>query len=425
MSPDLGETNWSGNYVYRATEIHRPTTLDELITRIAAAPRIQVLGTRHSFTGIGDSEQLVSLERLPAEISFDPDAGTVSVTGQVTYAELAAACNGAGVALANLASLPHISLAGAVATATHGSGNELGNLATAVRALELITSSGELLFIEQGDACFDGVVVGLGALGVVTRLTLAVQPYYEVAQRVYDELSWEMLFEHYEQITASGDSVSLFHRFGGQIDQVWVKRRLTASQGENAAAAELFGARRADAPRHPVLGADPVNCTAQLGAPGPWSERWPHFRSGCVPSSGEEIQSEFFVAREDATAAIAAITPLADRIQPLLLVCELRTVAQDSLWLSPQYRRQSTGIHFTWRRRQPEVQRLVAEIEARLAPFAPRPHWAKLFTARAAALAPRYERLSDFMALRDELDPRAAFSNDWLRSRVLDVAAPS
>jgi len=164
-----------------------------------------------------------------------------------------------------------------------------------------------------------------------------------------------MLFEHYEQITASGDSVSLFHRFGDHVDQVWIKRRRTASHREGSTTDELFGARLADSPRNPVLGADPANCTAQLGAPGPWSERWPHFRSGFMPSSGEEIQSEFFVARDDATAAIAAIAPLAASIQPLLLVCELRTVAQDSLWLSPQYRRRSTGIHFTWRRRQPEV----------------------------------------------------------------------
>ncbi len=425
MSQNLGETNWSGNYAYRAAEIHRPSTLDELIARIAGASRVRVLGTRHSFTGIGDSEQLLSLERLPAEIAFDPGAATVSITGQVTYAELAESCNRASVALANLASLPHISVAGAVATATHGSGDELGNLATHVQALELVTSAGELLQIGSGDRRLDGVVVGLGALGVVTGLTLAVQPYYEVAQRVYEDLSWEALYEHYAQISCSGDSVSLFHRFGNHIDQVWVKRRLEPGTSEDPAGGELFGARPADTPRNPVLGADPGNCTTQIGAPGPWSERLPHFRSDFVPSSGEEIQSEFFVAREDAPAAIATLSPLAARIQPLLLVCELRTVAEDSLWLSPQYRRASTGIHFTWRRRQADVQDLVAEIEARLAPFEPRPHWAKLFTSRAAALAPRYERLNDFVALREELDPRGAFSNAWLRCRVLGTAAAS
>jgi xylitol oxidase len=418
------ETNWSGNYAYRATVIHRPSTVAELQELAAGASRIRALGTRHSFTGIGDSEQLVSLERLPVDISVDHGAGTVSLSGPVTYAELAEALNREGVALANLASLPHISVAGAVATATHGSGDGKGNLATAVRALELVTSSGDLIRAAAGDERFDGLVVGLGSLGVVTRLTLAVEPYYEVAQRVFDDLAWEALFEHFDEITSSGDSVSVFHRFGERIDQVWLKRR--SSPGDDGGDREdLFGARAADSPRNPVFGADPVNCTPQLGVPGPWSERLPHFRSGFLPSSGEEIQSEFFVAREDAVAAITAVRELAPSIRPLLLVCELRTIASDSLWLSPHYGRRSVAIHFTWRRRQAEVERVVVEIEARLHEFAARPHWAKLFSARAAEIAPHYERIGDFLALREQLDPRGAFRNDWLQSRVLGAAPAS
>jgi xylitol oxidase len=420
VDPSAAESNWSGNYAYRASKLHHPSSLDELRELLAGAASVHALGSRHSFTGIGDAGELVTLDRLGGEISVDPAAGTVSLPGHVTYAELAQALNREGMALANLASLPHISVAGAVATATHGSGDHKGNLATAVVGLELVTSSGELVVAHQGDEGFDGLVVGLGALGVVTRLTLAVEPYYEMRQRVFDELEWESLFEHFDAITAGGESVSVFHRFGERTEQVWVKRRVDGEEPD--AAGGLFGASPAGSPRHPIAGADAVNATEQLGVPGPWSERLPHFRSGFTPSSGEEIQSEFFVARSDAVAAIEALLALAPRIRPLLLISELRTIAADELWLSPHYRRPSVGLHFTWKREQSAVEQVLGEVEAALSPFAARPHWAKLFMADAAALAPQYERLTDFRRLREQLDPRGAFDNDWLRRRLFGAA---
>ncbi|MGB9184613.1 MAG: D-arabinono-1,4-lactone oxidase [Solirubrobacteraceae bacterium] len=410
------ERNWAGNYRYGATVIHRPQRVEQVQELVSRHPRVRALGTRHSFTGIGDSAALISLAELETEIAVDREARLVAVPGGVTYAELADTLNHHRLALANLASLPHISVAGAVATATHGSGDAIGNLATAVVELELVNGEGALVRARHGEPDFPGLVVGLGALGVVTGLTLAVEPYYEVSQRVYEGLGWETLLVRFDEITAAGDSVSVFHGAGEQTELLWVKRREPHSE---ATPEELFGARAATAPRNPVPGAEPANCTDQLGVPGPWSERLSHFRSGFTPSAGEEIQSELLVAREHGPAAIEAMLGLAEQIRPLLLVGELRTVAADELWLSPQYGRATVGLHFTWRRRPAEVRRVVGLLEQALAPLGARPHWGKLFTAGAREIAPLYPQLAGFLDLRARLDPRGVFVNDWLQAHLL------
>jgi xylitol oxidase len=416
-------TNWSGNYAYRASGLHRPRTLEELQELVSGATRLRALGSRHSFTSIGDSAELVALDGLPGEIEVDRAAQTVTVPGATTYAALAQALNREGLALHNLASLPHISVAGAIATGTHGSGDRKGNLATAVRAVEMVSADGHLLGLAAGDREFEGAVVGLGALGLVIRVTLAVQPYYEVRQRVFEGVGWETLFGRFDEIYGAGESVSVFHLCGERTEQVWVKRRVDGPGGEDDRdLEELLGVPAAATDLHPVLGGDSINCTEQRGVPGPWSERLPHFRSGFLPSSGEELQSEFFVRRSDAAAAIDAVRGLADEIVPLLLISELRTIAGDSLWLSPHEGRDSFALHFTWRRRPAEVEAVVAKIEAALAPLGARPHWGKVFTARANAIAPLYPQIDDFRRLRDRLDPDGVFVNDWLREKVLEPA---
>jgi alditol oxidase len=414
----LDETNWGGGYRYAAARLHRPATVEELQDLVAGAPRIRVLGSRHSFTAIADAEELVSLDALPADVVVDRTAGTVACAGAVRYGELARALDAHGLALGNLGSLPHISIAGAIATATHGSGDAHGNLATAVAGLELVTSSGELVQAARGDRDFDGMVVALGALGAITRVTLDVEPAYEVRQRVFEGLSWEALLERFDAIFAAGDSVSAFTRWRDTTDQVWVKSRVADTPEE--VRDELFGARAATVDRHPILGLDATVCTAQLGRPGPWYERWPHFRMGFTPSAGEEIQSEYFVPRRHALAAIDAVRALGPGLAPVLQVAEIRTIAADGLWLSPQHGQDTIGIHFTWRLDLDAVPRATGEVEAALRPFDPRPHWGKLFCAEAAQLAPLYPRLEDFRALAERLDPRGAFRNAWLEQRVLD-----
>jgi alditol oxidase len=413
-------TNWAGNHRYRAARLHRPATMEQLRELVAGAARIRVLGSRHSFNDIADSAELVSLDGLASEVVVDHAAGTVSLPAGLRYGELAEALRAEGVALANLASLPHISVAGAVATGTHGSGDANGSLATAVAGLELVTSSGELVRAGRGDPDFDGLVVGLGALGAVTRLTLDVEPDYQVRQRAFEGLAWEALAERFDELTAAGYSVSVFTRWAERVDQVWVKSRV--GEEPEQVRGELLGAVAATVERHPILGLDPVHCTPQLGVPGPWSERLPHFRMGFTPSSGDELQSEYLLPRADAVAAIAALRGLAGTIRPVLQVSELRTVAADRLWMSPQHGRDTLCVHFTWVADWPAVRRVLVEVEAALAPFGARPHWGKLFLADAAAVAPLYPRLPDFRGLVERLDPRRAFANAWLERHLLGPA---
>ncbi len=348
--------------------------------------RIRALGSRHSFTGIADSDELVTLDELPREIEFDLERRRVTCGGAVRYGELATALERQGLALANLASLPHIGVAGAIATATHGSGVRNGNLATAVRALELVCSDGQVKAIERGDPDFDGVVVGLGALGVVTRVTLEAEPFYEVRQRVFAPLAWEALYEHVDEIMSSGYSVSVFTRWGREAGQLWVKTRVA----EEVVRDELFGAPVAAQNRHPIDGLDPVNATAQLGIPGPWFDRLPHFRTGFTPSSGAEIQSEYIVAKRYAVEAIRAVRSVSAIVAPLVQVSEIRAVGADSLWLSPQYDQDTLAIHFTWERKPDAVWHALGEVERVLEPFSARPHWGKLFRADAHTIAPLY-----------------------------------
>jgi alditol oxidase len=395
----VGLSNWAGNYAFAARVLHRPRTRDELRRTVAGARSVHVIGSRHSFTGIGDAEEIVSLEELPADVAFGD--GTVSCAGHVRYGELAGALNARGLALHNLASLPHISVAGATATATHGSGDGNGNLATAVAALELVTSDGEVRHVARADADFAGMVVHLGALGAVTRVTLDVEPAYEIAQHVFEDVPWDAL----PDALGAAYSVSAFTRWDA-IDTLWVKRRV------DEPLPDLPG-RPAQFERHPIPGLDATGCTPQRGVPGAWSDRLPHFRLEFTPSHGQEIQSEYFVDRDRAGEAIAAMREAGPSVRGVLQVSELRTVAADELWLSPQDRRATLGIHFTWRRDQPAVERALAEVEAALLPLGATPHWGKLFLT-----PPRPERVDDFRALARRLDYRGAFRNAWLADSV-------
>jgi alditol oxidase len=408
--------NWAGNLTYRARRLHRPETLEQLAEIVASVPKLRVLGTRHSFSDIADGDEQVTLDALPEEIVVDHDGSTVSCSAWITYGRLAAALHREGCALANLASLPHISVGGAVATATHGSGNGNGNLATSVAALEIMTSDGTLHRHARGDPEFDGIVVGLGAVGAVTRVTLDVEPAYDVRQWVFEDMSWASLIENFDAVTDGGYSVSVFSRWGARVEQVWVKRRVSAD--DEAPGDSLFGARAATVKRHPLLGVDPVHATEQLGAPGLWSDRLPHFRMGFTPSSGEELQSEYLMPRHHAPAAVEAMSTLSEVVHPLVQVAEIRTVAADELWMSPAYKQDLVAFHFTWIPDDAAVGRALAGIERVLTPFEARPHWGKLFRMRADQIADLYPRLDDFRSLLDRLDARGAFRNPWLE-RVL------
>lgn len=415
MSGGIGR-NWAGNLAYAASALAEPASVDELVRVVRETPRVKALGTRHCFNTIADTVGVaVSLARMPGEIAIDADRRIVRAPAGLRYGDLARALDAQGWALANLASLPHISLAGAIATGTHGSGDAVGSLASAVAAVELVDGRGDVRRFARGDEEFPGVVVSLGALGIVTAVELDIVPRFDIAQTVYDALPLDAALAHYDEITALAYSVSLFTtwRDPDVIDQVWLKRRTDAP---GAAPDDVLGARPAPVKRHPLPGVDPRHCTEQLGVPGPWLERLPHFQLEFTPSNGDELQSEYLVPRARAVDAIREVRALAGDIAPLLQVCELRSVAADGLWLSPASGTDVVGIHFTWLPDQPAVEALVRRLESALARYAVRPHWGKVFDLDAAAGRVRnlYPRWDDFRALRAELDPDGRFANPFL-----------
>lgn len=383
---------------------------------VAVSSRIRAVGSRHSFNDLVDSPALVCLDALPAVVELDTASRTVRVGGAVRYGQLAAELHARGWALHNLASLPHISVAGAVATATHGSGDRSPGLASAVAGIELVTADGSLLTLTRADPELAGAVVGLGALGVVTALTLDVEPTYDVVQQVHTGLPWSAVLDDVDGVFGSADSVSLFTDWRGEsVEQVWRKSRVPRALSP----APWLEAVAAGAPLHPLADGDPASTTGQLGEVGPWHERLPHFRLEFVPSAGEELQSEYLVDRRDAVAAIGAVRRLGEQLAPVLLVSEVRSIAADELWLSMASGRDSLGLHFTWRPLQAQVEALLPALEQALAPYVARPHWGKLFADVDRSLAGAYPRMGDFRRLVARLDPEGTFGNGFLDRHVL------
>jgi xylitol oxidase len=413
--------NWAGNYQYSTDKLYQANSFGQVQELVKKYDKLKVLGTRHCFNGIADStHQLISLLPMNQVLELDRKGNTVTVGANMKYGELATYLDSEGFALHNLASLPHISIAGACATATHGSGVKNGNLSTAVAAMELVLASGEVRVLSRakdGEA-FRGAVVHLGGLGVVTKITLNIQPAFMVRQDVYENLPLAQLEEYFDAIMSAGYSVSLFTDWQKKrLNEVWIKRRIEKGV-DLEATPEFFGAKAATKNLHPIAELSAVNCTEQMGVPGPWYERLPHFRMGFTPSSGKELQSEYFVPLQSAVDAILAVERLGDKVGPHLMISELRTIDADNFWMSPCYKQPSLAIHFTWKQDWDAVKQLLPLIEKELSPFGVRPHWGKLFTVPAAQLHSRYEKLDAFRTLLSEYDPKGKFRNAFLDKTI-------
>ncbi len=413
---DLRPTNWAGNVVYSAARFSSPSSVPELQELVASSERIRARGTGHSFNAIADTTgDSVSLAAMPAALSLDTDNQAVTVGAGVRYGELAAYLQGHGLALPNLGSLPHISVGGACSTGTHGSGRTNGVLATSVSALDMVTADGSLAHVSReadGDE-LAGSVIGLGSLGIVTSLTLDVVPTFDVRQVVYDDLPEAELDRHFDEILSAAYSVSLFSTWAGaELHQAWLKLLVDDPAAAWSPEPRWMGGRLADGPRHMTPGLPPVNCTLQEGVAGPWHERLAHFRVEFTPSSGDELQSEYFVPGDAARDAWRALRTLAPLVAPVVQSSEIRTVAADDLWISPAHERDSVAFHFTWLPDAAAVAAVVPVVEAALAPYAARPHWAKVSTVPAQEVARLYRRYDDFAALLGRRDPGGKFRND-------------
>jgi xylitol oxidase len=413
--------NWAGNIEYSTDRVQTSTSLAQVQDYVKTQPKLKVLGTRHCFNNIADSKDgFLSLKPMDEVISLDPAKRTVTVAAGITYGQLCPYLDGKGFALHNLASLPHISVAGACSTATHGSGQKNGNLATAASGLEIVTADGTVVNLsrERDGETFNGAVVGLGALGVITKVTLDIQPTFMMRQYVYEDLPLAELKEHFDAIESSGYSVSLFTDWQKQrINEVWIKSRIEEGN-EFHASPGFYGAKLATRNLHPIAALSAENCTEQMGVPGPWYERLPHFRMGFTPSAGKELQSEYFVPRQHAVEAILAVEKLHDQVSPSLLITEIRTIAADHLWMSPCYEQDCVTIHFTWKPDWPAVSKLLPVIERELAPFNARPHWGKLFTTSPAKLRSIYKKMPEFVELSRRYDPQGKFRNEYLNRNI-------
>jgi xylitol oxidase len=414
--------NWAGNLEYSSAHVERPESVAELARIVERAGRIKALGSRHSFNHVGDTDGVhVLLDALPQQIELDPARSIVKVSGGVSYGALCRTLEQSGMAIHNLASLPHISVAGAVQTGTHGSGVNNPSLAGAVQSIDLVRPSGESVTLARADRDeFLASVVGLGALGIVTGLELTVQPSFRMRQRVLENLPWDRALADFTDIMSSAYSVSLFTDYAGEtISQAWLK-----AVDSEPPLADLFGATAAKLPRHPLPDMSAENCTHQLDEPGQWLDRLPHFRHEFTPSKGEELQSEFILPLGHAPAALQAVRGLADKLAPLLFVSEIRTGAADEFWLSPFYQQQSVALHFTWKPLQPEVEALLPELEDALRPFGARPHWGKLFSPAGHDWESLYPRFAAFRSLASSHDPEGKFRNGLLDA-ILGVPAAS
>lgn len=421
LKKDYSFTNWAGNLTYSTSRLYQPTTEEELITLLQQNRNIKVLGSKHCFNTIADSTHaFISLDSFETPLLINKQEQTVTVGAGVKYGALAAYLQSEGYALHNLASLPHISVAGACLTATHGSGSSNGNLATAVVALAFITSNGNKVILDRykDAAVFNGAVVNLGGLGILTSLTLSIEPCYTMQQHVYENLSFYELKHYFKAIMAAGYSVSLFTNWQQKkINEVWIKNK-TIHSGLATTNSTFYGATAAVNNLHPIAEVSAENCTEQMGIPGPWHERLPHFKMGFTPSSGIELQSEYFVPLEQAYEAICAVEKLSTFIFPHLFISEIRTIAADDLWMSPCYQQPSAAIHFTWKQHVPEVMALLPVIETALAPFNARPHWGKLFTMPHEKIKTLYPKLTAFQQLLHQYDPAGCFKNNFLNTYI-------
>jgi len=411
--------NWAGNLTYSTEKLDQAKSVQQVQELVKKYPKMKVLGTRHCFNTIADTrDNFVSLVNMADDISIDPSGKSVTVNSGIKYGQISPYLHNKGFALHNLASLPHISVAGACATATHGSGERNGNLSTAVSAMEMVTAAGDIVKLsrEKDGEKFKAAVVNLGALGVVTKVTLDLQPTFLMTQHVYENLPITQLKDHFDEIEGSGYSVSLFTNWQSQnITEIWVKRRADDTRKPEA---EWLGAKLATKNLHPIPELSAENCTEQMGVAGPWYERMPHFKMGFTPSSGVELQSEYYVPRKNAVDAIMAISKLGSQVGPHLLTSEVRTIAADDLWMSPCYKQDSVTIHFTWKQDWPAVSKLLPTIEKELAPFNAKPHWGKLFTVAPAKLEKLFPKLIEFREMAKEYDPKGKFRNEFLNTNL-------
>ena len=417
----VARQNWATNIQFQADAFVMPETIEQLQVAVHRATQVKVVGAGHSFNQIADTTgTLVSLARLPKQLDIDPVNQTATISGGMTYNEIAPALHEAGFGLPNLSSTPHVTVIGACMTATHGSGNGNKVLADCVSAVEIVTADGELVRLSRAanGEKFPGMVVSLGALGVVARLTLDLVPTYFMQHEYYRQLPLDQLLTYFDAMAGSGYSVSLGSRWQSDVAELVLVRRHLPNGHALPVPADFFGAAPAttdlfDGYQQGVI------TYAGNGIPGPWYERLPFFNVRSTIRGENERQSEYFVHRDHTVDALAAVRAIGPRMANIIKVCEIRTIAADDIWLSPAYEQDSLAIHFSWVGKDVEIMELLPTLEQALAPFAPRPHWGKMFTMAPEVLQAGFPKMDDFRALVEAFDPAGNFRNQFIEKYVM------
>ncbi len=406
--------NWARNLEFSAGEFLEINSISQLQEVINNSDKVKVLGTGHSFSPIADtSGSLISIKKLDPEIHIDSKMQTVSVSAGTSYAQLARYLEANGWALENLASLGEITVAGAIMTGTHGSGSSNTVLSNAVVEIEMILASGEKLLLNQQNLEeFNGFIVSFGALAVFTRLKLKIVKSFSIKQIVYENITSKSVSEYFDEIFDNAYSVSYFNSWAkNSTGQIWMK--FLSDKDTSTLPKNAFGGNLAVANQHPVKVNDPSTCTEQMGAPGKWLYRLPHFKLDSSPASGDEVQTEYLVDRKYVKEYIEELSLIGDEIADKVYATEIRTIKADNLWLSGAYERPTVGFHFTWKK-SADIETFLPKIEQILGQNGGRPHWGKLFSTNKNQLITRYPKFSNFQQLLKKYDPDGKFRNQFI-----------
>ncbi|MFJ1706202.1 D-arabinono-1,4-lactone oxidase [Kitasatospora sp. NPDC088346] len=428
-----GWRNWAGNQSARPSRVVAPASaqeLGEVVRRAAEDGRtVKAVGSGHSFTAIaaaGDGV-LVRPDGLTAVRGIDHEAGTVTVESGLPLHRLNRLLTTAGLSLTNMGDIEVQTVAGATSTGTHGTGRDSGSLAAQIRAVEIVLADGSVQQCSptENAELFQGARLGLGALGVISAVTLGVEPAFLLTAHE-QPMAFDEVLERFDDLTAVNEHFEFY--WFPHTDRCSTKRN-NRSQGP-AAPLPGFKAWLDD----DFLSNTVWECACRVGRRFPgtiptiaqlasraWSERTftdTAYRVFTSPRKVRFTEMEYAVPREAADTVLRELKVLVERSDwRISFPVEVRTAPADDLWLSTAHGRDSVYIAVHLYRGSPE-QGYFTEVEKLMAAHAGRPHWGKLHTRDAEYLASVYPRFGDFTALRDKVDPGRLFANDYLR-RVL------
>ena len=430
--------NWAKTVYYNHT-IHYPKTVEEIQHILQYHAKIRVLGSMHSFNNITKLPQefngvYISMSNMNQVIKCCRGE-RVTIQPGITFGELGEYLHERNFGFHNMASLPHITVGGAISTGTHGAGVFNGNLASHVMQVKLISADGKLRTYRIGqDPEFQHIPVSFGLAGIIVEIELDIVPDYDIQQCIYENLPFNTIKKSdYKTAFSSAYSFSIFTQWKNRkFTSIWAKYRLRKGRNGNEESImidcpDMNKIKPSSNKVHPLPGGDTSFVSGGIGKnyKEPGYVGLPHFLMEGVPSQGEELQSEYFVSSHMFDVVIEVLFHHFEenpKLYDLLYVSEMRFVAGDKLTLSPQHvLGSSIGFHFTWKKEFDQVVDALKGIENVLKPYNALPHMGKLFTMTGRELEGKYgqRNLRAFQSFVAPLDPLKKFVNPFLQNLIL------